>query len=100
MYVFEVQKADGVSDEEFQSALYCARDSLESMIDILSIIAKISGNQIQVNISADSDLLGIPIPFKDLCKMAKGAFIDKNNELYPEFKRINPIDVGKNQNVN
>lgn len=86
MYIFEVIRAPEVSSEKFESAIYCARTCIESILNAPSIDISIVNDTIYIN-CIDEDK-PINITFSECVKRIKGCFQDANGNTYPEFNKI------------
>lgn len=88
MYYFKVIKSQSSSAEEFENALYCARSSIESMLDNELIAVEKIDDSIVIS-SIDGKEL-ISITFLECKDKIKGCFCNSAGTLYPEFNNIIP----------
>lgn len=86
MFILKVQKSNGTSEESYQSALECARVSIESVLDNEELIVSISNEAITI----DHVIPGQPINMlPSTCKeIIKGCFCDSSGTPYPEFIEV------------
>ena len=90
MYIFKIIKSDDSSIEEFESAVYCARGCVESVLDNEKLSVKVIDNQIVIEVSDDNEVIGMT--FSECKEKVKGCFGDASGKTYPEFIKIVPQD--------
>jgi hypothetical protein len=88
MYKFRVVKSQGVSTEQFESAINCARVSVESVLDDETLYVKVNGDLIVVCSSVGD--MTIPMTLVELQNRIKGCFCDAAGLIYPEFECVMP----------
>ncbi len=86
MYVFELIKSPDSSVEKFESAIYCARDSVESVLDSDALNIKVVEGTIVIHLIDQQQ--PIDMTFSECKEKIKGCFCDASGKLYPEFARI------------
>ena len=72
MYTFRVVKPQSVSTEQFESAINCARVSVESVLDDETLYVKVDGDLIIVCSSAGD--MSIPMTLVEIQNKIKGCF--------------------------
>lgn len=90
-YCYEIIKKEGVSNEKYESAFYCSVTSVESVLSDYEIEVTVDIPYIYVQPASDTNLL--PFTLKQANDLVKGAFIDSDGMLFPEFKKITPTEV-------
>lgn len=95
MYTFRVVKPQSVSTEQFESAINCARVSVESVLDDETLYVKVDGDLIIVCSSAGD--MSIPMTLVELQNKIKGCFCDATGSIYPEFEFVMPEEERKKQ---
>lgn len=83
MFKVTFHKDSDTIEEEFISAISCAKTCIESVLYDDNPIAIISGNIISVKVS-DSN-----ITIQQFKEKVRGCFCDSFGNIYPEFLRIN-----------
>ena len=88
MYTFKINKSPESTREEFESAVNCARDCIESVLDneFLSII--VAEDTILINLT--DKIQSIDMTLSECKEKVKGCFMDSSGNTYPEFRNIIP----------
>lgn len=86
MFTFKILKSIGTTEEKYQSALQCARVSVDSVLDNEELTVYVSENTITIaHINPNQSIDMTP----SICKeKIKGCFCVSSNKLYPEFMKI------------
>lgn len=92
MFRFIVTKSPDVSNETFESALNCAKTSIESVIDNEKLIVRVIDNSIIVSKKNALDASSWDIEYKSLLK---ASFCDSYGNIYPEFISVLPEPLQK-----
>lgn len=77
MYIFKVHRADGTTDEEFASAVHCARTSIESVLYDLDAAVSVEGCEISIAVSG--------ITASECKERIQGCFRNREGAFYNEF---------------
>lgn len=85
-YCYEIIKDSDVSDELFESAFYCAVESIKSMLYDYEV--EVSVELPNIYISPPKDMLEVPFSIKRCNEIVSGAFINSAGEKYQEFHAI------------
>lgn len=80
MFTYKIHKNDEISAEDFESAIYCAKDSMESVLYDFGAVIAIDGDSIKI--TADN------ITEKECKEKINGCFCDSTGSVYPEFLRF------------
>ncbi|MDY0388477.1 MAG: hypothetical protein RBT65_15410 [Methanolobus sp.] len=86
MYVFKLNKSPDSSIEEFESALHCARESVESVLDNDILNIKVVENTIVIDLTHQQQSIDMTI--SECKEKIKGCFCDASGKLYQEFTQI------------
>lgn len=89
MCEFKINKSLDSTDEEFESAIFCAKNCIDSILQDESLSAKIAGHNIVIQATNQEQLTDITIT--ELQEKIKGCFCDSSGKLYPEFTKIVPL---------
>jgi len=86
MYTFKINKSPESSNEEFESAVHCARGCVESVLDNEFLSVKVVEDTIVIH-TIDQEQL-IDMALSECKEKIKGCFCDTSDKLYPEFTQI------------
>ncbi|MBW2185569.1 MAG: hypothetical protein JRG71_03935 [Deltaproteobacteria bacterium] len=86
MFTFKILKSKDATEEAYQSALQCARDSVESVLNNKDLLIKAFGTTI--TISHFEPTQSIDMADQTCKERIKGCFCDADGKLYAEFSRI------------
>tara|TARA_R110000868_G_scaffold411591_1_gene705725 strand:+ start:473 stop:742 length:270 start_codon:yes stop_codon:yes gene_type:complete len=86
MYEFKINKSPDSTMEEFESAMFCAKNCIDSILQDKDLSAKVSDQKIIVQ--ATDQEQAIDITATELQEKIKGCFCDSSGKLYPEFTKI------------
>jgi len=89
-FIFNVLKSCDSSDDEFESAINCAKDCIESVLDDDSLSVTVIDKRIVIE-SIDHDR-EINFTLAECKENVKGCFCDASGKLYPEFMKIEPSE--------
>ena len=83
MFVFKIYQGGDSTNEEFSSAIDCAKTCIESVLYDLNATVAVEGNQISIVVSN--------IKEKECWGKIKGCFRDSSGTFYPEFLHVESI---------
>lgn len=78
MFTYKIHKNNEISAEDFESAIYCAKECIESVLYDFGAVIAIDGDLI--TITADN------ITEKECKERIKGCF--RTGSVYPKFLRV------------
>jgi len=87
-YILKVNKSPDSSPEEFKSALYCAKNSVESVLDSDFLNIEVVRESIVIH-PVDKEQ-PMDMTLSECKEKIKGCFCDASGKLYPEFTQIVP----------
>lgn len=90
MFVFTVAKSQGSSDDDFESAMHCAKDCVVSVLDDESLIVDVDENNIIIKSSHLNQKNNMTLA--ECKEKIKGCFCDAVGNLYPEFTGVKPLE--------
>jgi hypothetical protein len=79
-FQFKFHKSPDTTEEEFLSAIACAKNCIESVLYDNNPVVTISGNTIFID--------RVNITIKQCEEQVRGCFCDSFNHTYPESKRV------------
>jgi len=88
MFTFKILKSNDTTEEKYQSALHCARVSVESVLSNEELIIKVFEDTI--TIAHVNPELSISMTALTCKEQIKGCFCDRSGKLFPEFMKIVP----------
>ena len=80
MFIFKVYRADGIDSETFRSAVSCAKECIESVLDGLDPSVSVTGDVIHVTAAG--------LTAAECKKKISGCFCDADGHVYHEFLRV------------
>lgn len=86
MYEFKINKSLDSTKEEFESAMFCAKNCIDSIFQDKGLSAKITDQNIIIQATNQEQVTDITIT--ELQEKIKGCFCDSSGKLYPEFTKI------------
>ena len=90
MFTFDLKKSSDSSDDQFLSALSCARDSIESVLDNDALSITVEGHTVVIQSQDPEQPIGMTLA--NCRDKIKGCFCDSSGNLYPEFTKVVPAD--------
>ena len=90
MIVFTVTKAQDSPDDEFESAMHCAKDCVVSVLDDESLIVDVDENNIIIRSSHLDQKHKITLA--ECKEKIEGCFCDATRSLYPEFTGVEQLE--------
>ncbi len=84
-YCFEIMRPNDIETEEFEIAINCAAESIESILADYDVTLVVSLHRLYIS-SSDSSSLSITLA--QCVTLVRGAFVDAGNRPYPEFGPI------------
>ena len=89
MLVITIHKSDEGTNEEFSSAINCAKESIESVLWELDPTVTVNDRTISIVVSG--------ITANECKEKIDGCFRDSAKDLYPEFLRIEFMSLRPNE---
>lgn len=86
MYEFKVIRSPDSTEEEFESAMFCVKNCIDSIFQDEDLSAKIADQHIIIQATNQEQMISITAT--ELQEKIKGCFCDSSGKLYPEFFKI------------
>lgn len=86
MFEFKIHKSPDSTDEEFKSAIFCAKNCIDSTLHDEGLNAKIAGQSLVIQ--AIDQEQEVEITATELKEKIKGCFCDSSGNPYPEFTQV------------
>lgn len=86
MHKIKVLKPDEISEEEFESALNCARTCIESVLENGFLIVEATDDSITIESNDENGLMNMSL--SEIKEKIKGCFCNADGLVYPEFGKI------------
>lgn len=91
MYIFQIEKSKDSTNEEFESAIKCAKNCIVSTLDNEDL--KITIVDSNILIESHNQKKPIEMPLSECRAKIKNCFGDSNGTVYDEFSKITPIQL-------
>ncbi|TMP86885.1 hypothetical protein CWC05_10430 [Pseudoalteromonas ruthenica] len=96
-YIFEVVMQDNLLaspfdtvEEKFESAVSCAKTSIESILLDYPVLVGQDSSTITI---IPLDGTSMPFTLPECAQLIKGAFLDANGHIYPEFTLVKKDEI-------
>lgn len=88
MYKFKINKSLSASNEEFELAVKCARDCIDSVLGHENLNVIVFEDTIIIKEIDESQSINMTL--SECKEKIKGCFLSSSGDIYPEFKIIIP----------
>ena len=89
MFVFKISKSEDSSYDQFERAIFCAKDCIVSVLDTQSLSIEVDKNSIIIKNTSSNQKTNITLT--ECKEKVKGCFYDASGNIYPEFIKIKSL---------